>query len=128
MKVKSKLQLAPDEKKLGKVEAKRKQTKSKNYSVNVKPKPKTSYHKDIKSHNVNIRVISGINGNLISDIKDKLDLLNKWNKILEKLNSDLKSPSVTKLEKTLLRNDIYRVKNVIKDLKTDISKTQKKVK
>lgn len=61
MKVKSKLQLAPDEKKLGKVEAKRKQTKSQNYSVNVKPKPKTKtlYHKDIKSHNVNIRVISG---------------------------------------------------------------------
>jgi hypothetical protein len=127
MKVKSKLQLAPDEKKLGKIDTK-KQTKSKNYSVNVKPKPKTSYHKDFKSHNVNIKVISGINGNLISDIKDKLDVLNKWNKVLEKLNIEFKSPTVPKWQKTLIRMDITRVKNIIKDLKTDISKTQKKVK
>jgi len=86
-----------------------------------------SYHKDTKSHNVKISVMSGINGIIISDIKYKYDSLNKWNKVLDNLNNELKK-TIDKGLKAAIKIDIYRVKNVIKDIKKDITSSQKKVK
>jgi hypothetical protein len=54
-KVGSTLILNPKEKRLGAV----------NKDLNTRAK---SYHKDTKSHNVNIRVVSGINGIIINDL------------------------------------------------------------
>ena len=113
-KIGSTLKLTPKETRLG-------ATKK-----DFKPKSK-SYHKDTKSHNVNIRVVSGINGIIINDIKVKYDSLTKWNKVLESLNTELKNTSDKGL-KGAIKTDIFRVKNVIKDIKKDISSSQRKVK
>jgi len=90
-------------------------------------KQSKSYHKDTKSHNVNIRVVSGINGIIINDIKSKYDILTKWNKVLENLNIELKNET-NKGYKAAIKVDIFRVKNIIKDIKKDISSSQRKVK
>jgi hypothetical protein len=113
-KVGSTLKFSPKETRLGATEKDLK-TRSK------------SYHKDTKSHNVKISVMSGINGIIISDIKYKYDSLNKWNKVLDNLNNELKK-TIDKGLKAAIKVDIYRVKNVIKDIKKDITSSQKKVK
>lgn len=113
-KVGSTLKFSPKETRLGATDKDLK-TKSK------------SYHKDTKSHNVKISVMSGINGIIISDIKYKYDSLNKWNKVLDNLNNELKK-TIDKGLKAAIKVDIYRVKNVIKDIKKDITSSQKKVK
>jgi len=48
----------------------------------AKKAPARSMHKDTKSHNVNIRVVSGINNKYLDD-------LNKWVKLLNSYQSDL---------------------------------------
>ena len=90
-------------------------------------KQSKSYHKDTKSHNVNIKVVSGINGIIINDIKSKYDILTKWNKVLENLNIELKNET-NKGYKAAIKVDIFRVKNIIKDIKKDITSSQRKVK
>jgi len=109
----STLKLTPKETRLGATE-------------NDFKKQSKSYHKDTKSHNVNIKVVSGINGIIINDIKSKYDILTKWNKVLENLNIELKNE--TKRNKPIIKVDIFRVKNIIKDIKKDISSLQRKVK
>ena len=99
-KIGSTLKLNPKEKRLGAVD-KDLQTRAK------------TYHKDTKRHNVNIRVVSGINGIIISDIKLKYDSLTKWNKVLENLNTELKKET-NKGYKAAIKVDIFRVKNIIK--------------
>jgi hypothetical protein len=113
-KVGSTLKLTPKETRLGATE-------------NDFKKQSKSYHKDTKSHNVNIRVVSGINGIIINDIKSKYDILTKWNKVLENLNTELKNET-NKGYKAAIKVDIFRVKNIIKDIKKDITSSQRKVK
>jgi hypothetical protein len=48
----------------------------------VKKSPARSMHKDTKSHNVNIRVMSGVNDKYLDD-------LNKWVKLSKSYQSDL---------------------------------------
>lgn len=87
-----------------------------------------SYHSDKKSHNVNIRVVSGINGVLIGEVKSKYDELTKWNKILDNLKIEASKKTTNKGLLAAVKMDITRVKNHIKDIKKDITKQNRKIK
>jgi len=56
----------------------------------VKKSPARSLHKDTKSHNVNIRVISGIGS--YNDPEKVLYEIEFWQKQLDKLRNEYKSP------------------------------------
>jgi len=96
--------------------------------VKAKKSKRTSeMHTDTKSHNVNIRVISGINSQYIKDLKEIDEKLQKWILIRSATKNalnDTKDP----LSKTLFRNDLYRIKNVIEELKERMNKIKRQIK
>lgn len=96
--------------------------------VKAKKSKRTSeMHTDTKSHNVNIRVVSGINDQYIKDLREINDKIQKWIIVRHGLKEALIS-SKDNLSKTLIRNDLYRVKNVIAELKERLSKIKKQIK
>jgi len=86
-----------------------------------------TYHKDTKSHNVNIRVMSGINNTSINEVKRITETLEKWNKVLSNLEIEKKHTKEL-WKKKVINTDILRVKNVIKDLKKNLSNIKKHIK
>jgi len=94
--------------------------------VKAKKGKTTEMHTDTKSHNVNIRVVSGINTNTIQEIKRILELEEKWKKVLFILEGQ-KKVEKNFTNKKLLSRDIMKVKNVIKDLKKNISNLKKHI-
>ena len=94
--------------------------------VKAKKGKSTEMHTDTKSHNVNIRVVSGINTNTIQEIKRILELEEKWKKVLFILEGQ-KKVEKNFTNKKLLSRDIMKVKNVIKDLKKNISNLKKHI-
>jgi hypothetical protein len=94
--------------------------------VVAKRKP-TSSHKDTRSHNVNIRVVSGVNDAAINEIKHINDMLKKWKVVLMSLEQQKKLEK-NSLNKTLIKKDIYRVKNVISDFKINLNRLKKHIK
>lgn len=95
--------------------------------VKAKKGKSTEMHTDTKSHNVNIRVISGINSNTIQEIKRINELLERWQGILFNLENQKKLEK-NFTNKKLLSREIMKVKNVIKDLKKNISNLKKHIK
>ena len=95
--------------------------------VKAKKGKSTEMHTDTKSHNVNIRVISGINSNTIQEIKRINELLERWQRILFNLENQKKLEK-NFTNKKLLSREIMKVKNVIKDLKKNISNLKKHIK
>lgn len=95
--------------------------------VKAKKGKSTEMHTDTKSHNVNIRVVSGINNQYIKDLKEIDEKLQKWIIVRHGLKNAL---HVTKdrLSKTLIKNDLYRVKNVIDELKERMRKIKTQIK
>jgi len=73
------------------------------------------------------RVMSGINTSAISELKHINEMIQKWNTVLNTLQYDKKSTK-DRLVKTLLNNDIQRVKNVISNLKQNLSNIKKQIK
>ena len=104
-------------------------TGTKTKKVTKKKATPKSYHKDTKSHNVRISVVSGIkiNESAINEIKHINEMLHKWKLVLNTLLYD-KKQAKDSLTKTLLKNDIYRVKNVINDLKKNLTNIKKHIK
>ncbi len=94
--------------------------------VKAKKGKSTEMHTDTKSHNVNIRVVSGINTNTIQEIKRILELEEKWKKVLFILEGQKKAEK-NYTNKKLLSRDIMKVKNVIKDLKKNITNLKKHI-
>jgi hypothetical protein len=97
------------------------------YKKNTLKRVSGASHKDTKSHNVNIRVVSGINDAAISEIKHINDMLKKWKIVLSTLEQQKKLEK-NSLNKTLIRNEIYRVKNVISDFKNNLNRLKKHIK
>jgi len=85
-------------------------------------------HKDTKSHNTRITVISGLNDSLIKQLRDQSETLNKWGKVLDQLKAELKTPGLSAGLKAGVRVDMYRVKQVISDTKKQISLIKKNIK
>lgn len=88
-------------------------------------KPAVSKHKDTNSHNVNIKIMSGINSKAINQYQDAVKGLEQWNKILSDLDKAKNHYSLTELDKKLVRMDITRVKNAIKEQKQHIKELKK---
>jgi hypothetical protein len=97
--------------------------------VGAVKKSATTMHKDTKSHNVNIRVMSGVgalSSQLISELKQAHDKLIKWQKVLLALEKEKKT--VSKQYKAAVGVDIYRVKEAIKEQKIHITQLKKHIK
>lgn len=93
------------------------------------PKKISSTHKDTKSHNVNIRVVSGIgkiSNEFISQLKGANDKLIKWQKVLSLL--EMQKSTAPKGFKLVVATDIKKVKNAIKEQKIHINELKKNIK
>ena len=90
-------------------------------------KKAVSSHKDTKSHNVNIRVVSGVSDTAIKEIKDISDIIKKWKIVLLTLQQE-KTLQKNKLDKKLISMDIQRVKNVISDFRINLNRLKKHIK
>ena len=101
--------------------------KKKATKVKAKKSRSTEMHTDTKSHNVNIRVVSGINNEYIKDLKEIDDKIKKWYIVQYGLKNSLHTTKNT-LARTLIKNDLYRVKNVIAELKERLNKIKKQIK
>jgi hypothetical protein len=92
-------------------------------------KSATTMHKDTKSHNVNIRVMSGVgalSSHVIHEVKEAHDKLIKWKKVLLALEKE--KTMVTKGMKPVVNMDIKRAKEAIKEQKTHIAQLKKHIK
>lgn len=114
-------------KKVGAVKKKAAPKKKAATKVKAKKSRSTEMHTDTKSHNVNIRVVSGINNEYIKDLKEIDDKIKKWYIVQYGLKNSLHTTKNT-LARTLIKNDLYRVKNVIAELKERLNKIKKQIK
>jgi hypothetical protein len=92
-------------------------------------KSATTMHKDTKSHNVNIRVMSGVgalSSHVIHEVKEAHDKLIKWQKVLLALEKE--KTMVSKGMKPVVNMDIKRAKEAIKEQKTHIAQLKKHIK
>lgn len=69
-----------------------------------------SKHKDTKSHNVNIRVVSGIKNKLFKEIEVTKNLIIEQTELLQRLQTAYKK-SNSKINKQMLLLDIKTLKN-----------------
>ena len=83
--------------------------KKKPVKKNLVKKTATKLHKDTKSHNVNIKVMSGIS-------KGQFNMLNTWQNIYGKLAKDYISSTNIK-EKQKIKKEMYTVKLILNDIK-----------
>lgn len=87
-------------------------------------------HKDTRSHNVNVRVVSGTNRDVLSEISR----LTKWNEELERYivsqNNLLKNESstLTRLQKSYVKTAMYRYKDLLKSNKKHLTQLKKHIK
>lgn len=98
----------------------------------AKKAPVRSTHKDTKSHNVNIRVVSGFDD---SDLMDRINRLIKFNKEIEKYILDLnhriktdKSDTFVLLQKSRAMAAVKRYKDLLADNKKYLASLKKHIK
>lgn len=98
----------------------------------VKKSPARSMHKDTKSHNVNIRVVSGFDD---TDLMDRINKLIKFNKEIEKYILDLnhriktdKSDTFVLLQKSRAMAAVKRYKDLLADNKKYLASLKKHIK
>jgi len=84
-------------------------------------KKATTMHKDTKSHNVNIRVMSGIGGQAIDRIKTCMSHLNNYNSAYKKYMA------LPLKDRKFYSSDIKKLKNLIQETKTHISQLKKSI-
>lgn len=73
------------------------------------------------------KVMAGINNSSIDELKRTNDLIQKWTIVLNTLTQQ-KKMAKNSLSKTMYKNDIYRVKNVLAELKNRITKIKRQIK
>ena len=73
------------------------------------PKKKSNYHKDTKSHNVNIKVVSGIT-------KGQFNMKKTWENVYGKLAQEYISTTDTK-KKAIIQKEMKTVKLILSDIK-----------
>ena len=82
----------------------------------------SEYHKDTMSHNVNIRVMSGINGILQDDQKRRIDIINrilKINSAILQIKENMKSMTASAKGRATAVINVYKksISNYKKELK-----------
>ena len=94
-----------------------KKNATKKKTATKKPVIKKLTHKDTKSHNVNIKVVSGINKNVVVDkIKQNNSIIEKFQKGIVYCETQIKRP-IYNDEKKLFRDTIKTYKALIKEYK-----------
>jgi len=114
----------------GSVKPKKKATPKKKAPTKMKAATKRKTvsrpaHKDTKSHNVNIRVVSGVGRkkfgknyvNKVKSINNVLPALGVWTKTIESVQSELKQKGLTAADKNKLRKELRGAKQVLSALK-----------
>ena len=96
-------------------------------------KKATSMHKDTKSHNVNIRVVSGIDGNIpnisIDKIKNNITSIERLNKVLMDNKEKMKfSPYKTIFWQNYFKQKNKEISEYIKTLKKENTSLKKHIK
>lgn len=89
-------------------------------------KSATTMHKDTKSHNVNIRVMSGISNKAMQDLKDTV----KWIHTVEKeiLDHKLAIKNTKELwAKNLLKQNIVKLQKMLKEYKEHATQLKKHI-
>jgi hypothetical protein len=84
-------------------------------------------HKDTKSHNVNIRVVSGIAGNAINDLKVLHSKIMYTEALIKRDKRDLLNAGTPK-SKAIIKYDIKKATDYLKDLKKQLAITKKHIK
>jgi hypothetical protein len=84
-------------------------------------KKATTMHKDTKSHNVRISVMSGIGGQAIDRIKSCMSHLNNYNSAYKKYMS------LSLKDRKFYASDIKKLKNLIQETKTHIAQLKKSI-
>lgn len=100
-----------------------KKTVTKKAVAKQKPTKKkvSEYHKDTKSHNVNIRVVSGINGFIDEAKKRRVDLVHRIT-VMNKSIIDLKSKldTYTPLQKSMAKGIILHYTKWVQSYKNEL--------
>jgi hypothetical protein len=84
-------------------------------------KKATTMHKDTKSHNVNIRVMSGIGGHAIDRIKSCMSHLHHYN------TAHSKYMAMPLKDRKKYASEIKKIKHLIKETKTHISQLKRSI-
>ena len=108
-----------------------KQTHAERYSVRiagvgaVKKPVKTSTHKDTKSHNVRISVMSGIGEKEITRYKNLLKEIEQYQELKRKIRNSYYG--LTTIEKAKSKLMIKKIDNIIKELKIHSTQIKKHI-
>ena len=89
-------------------------------------KSATTMHKDTKSHNVNIRVMSGIKDQLLNDLKKYIDKIELIEKAIDTHKKAL-SYSETKAHHPMLRKQLIHLKKILKEYQTHAKELKKHI-
>jgi hypothetical protein len=84
-------------------------------------------HRDNKSHNVNIRVMSGVKIHSVRGLKNSISELESWQKILDKLRNEYASEKRAQYKKSI-REDIQESKKWITHYKRIVQDHLKNIK
>jgi len=87
----------------------------------------TKTHKDTKSHNVNIRVVSGVKIHSVRGLKNSISELESWQKIIDKLRNEYRSEKRAQYKKSI-REDIQESKKWITHYKRIVQDHLKNIK
>lgn len=115
-------------KKSVKKKAVRKAVGKKIASVKKRPVKKTGSHKDTKSHNVNIRVVSGLkNMAAVSIIKERLSIIADHEKKIQAAQNNIKWFGKNKALRVQLKKDIAFSRSIIKNSRQAIAIAKKMI-
>jgi len=95
------------------------------------PKKSSSYHKDTKSHNVNIRVVSGIekmSGKMIAELSSVLNKIRNFEEQRDRVKSNIKYKKLDKGSLKYARTIVKFYNDRIRDLKKEFSTIKKHIK
>lgn len=108
---------------------KTKSTSTKRKSTSTKSKTPVSKHKDTKSHNVNIRVVSGFdNSKVITEINNLLKYNEKLEKQILLIDAMIKRNGLTPIEKRVLRKNKKSYSDLLKDNRKHLRTLKKHIK
>ena len=99
--------------KTGKVTGVKKAVVKKKAVKKAAKKKAVSSHKDTKSHNVNIRVVSGVNQRTLNEIERVKKEIQIHERYLYNVTKALSSVNIEKFEKKLILQDQKTLKNVL---------------
>lgn len=123
-KIGSKLVLKKNEQRLGLTVKKA----AKKKAVKKTAKKVSSLHTDTKSHNVNIRVMSGVNKSVMEDLEHTVKRIQQLENNIHNYNTTLLRKDINPSFKKAIKNDLKSFKLQVKEKKTHLRELKKLLK